>query len=153
MRKPLTVTLSVVCTLKGLSRCSIQRIKAMLLCIVYAMFFVDSVNIYSENYWEAPLCRCMQDARCSILQQYWHTLDLAKTCFFHILVLGGKIFLIFPIIYLRVGLRSNLHITLSDLVNPLISANSCSGWHNYSLWGLLFQFHSLLVSWLLNFIE
>ena len=29
---------------------------------------------------------------------------------------------------------------LSDLVNPLISANSCPRWHNYSLWGLLFQF-------------
>ena len=50
-----------------------------------------------------------------------------KTCFFHILVLGRKIFLIFPIIYLRVGLRSNFHIILSDLVKPLISANSCPG--------------------------
>ena len=29
---------------------SIQRIKAMVLCIVYAMLFVDSVNIYRENY-------------------------------------------------------------------------------------------------------
>ena len=38
------VTLSVVCTLKGMSRLSIQRIKAMLLCIVYAMLFVDTVN-------------------------------------------------------------------------------------------------------------
>ena len=47
MRKPLTVsivTLSVVCTLKGMSRLSIQRIKAMLLCIVYAMLFVDTVD-------------------------------------------------------------------------------------------------------------
>ena len=46
-RKPLTViivTLSVVCTLKGMSRWSIQRIKAMLLCIVYGIFFVDTVN-------------------------------------------------------------------------------------------------------------
>ena len=34
MRKPLTVTLSVVCTSKGMSRWSIQRIKAMLLCMV-----------------------------------------------------------------------------------------------------------------------
>ena len=38
------VTLSVVCTLKGMSRLSIQRIKAMLLCIVYAMLFVDTVD-------------------------------------------------------------------------------------------------------------
>ena len=48
-----------------------------------------------------------------------------KTCFFCIPVFGGKSFLIFQIIYLRVGLRSNLHIGLSDLVNPLIFANSC----------------------------
>ena len=34
MRKPLTVTLSAVCTLKGMSRQLIQRIKAMLLCMV-----------------------------------------------------------------------------------------------------------------------
>ena len=57
-----------------------------------------------------------------------------KTCFFHIPVFGRKVFLIFQIIYLR----SNLHIGLSDLVNPLIFADSCPGWHNYSLWGLLF---------------
>ena len=47
MRKPLNViivTLSVVCTLKGMSRLSIQRIKAMLLCIVYAMLFVYTVD-------------------------------------------------------------------------------------------------------------
>ena len=39
------VTLSVVCTLKGMSRWSIQRIKAMLLCIAYAMLFVDTVGM------------------------------------------------------------------------------------------------------------
>ena len=39
------VTLSVVCTLKGMSRLSIQRIKAMLLCIVYAMLFVNTVDM------------------------------------------------------------------------------------------------------------
>ena len=47
MRKPLTViivTLSVVCTLKGMSRWLIQRIKAMLLCIEYSIFFVDTVD-------------------------------------------------------------------------------------------------------------
>ena len=38
------VTLSVVCTLKGMLRWSIQRIKAMLLCIVYGMLFVDTVD-------------------------------------------------------------------------------------------------------------
>ena len=32
-------------TLKGMSRQSIQRIKAMLLCIVYGILFVDTVNM------------------------------------------------------------------------------------------------------------
>ena len=45
MRKPLTVTLSVVCTSKGMLRWSIQRIKAMLLYIVYGILFVNTVNI------------------------------------------------------------------------------------------------------------
>ena len=49
------VTLSVVCTLKGMLRWLIQRIKAMLLCIVYAMLFVDSVDIHRENYWDGSL--------------------------------------------------------------------------------------------------
>ena len=39
---------------------------------------------------------------------------------------------------------AHLHISLFDLVNPLIFANSCPGWHNYSLWGLLLQFQSQL---------
>ena len=39
---------------------------------------------------------------------------------------------------------THLHISLFDLVNPLIFANSCPGWHNYSLWGFLFQFDSQL---------
>ena len=38
------VTLSVVCTLKGMSRWLIQRIKAILLCIVYGIFFVNTVD-------------------------------------------------------------------------------------------------------------
>ena len=39
------VTLSVVCTLKGMSRWLTQRIKAMLLCIVYAILFVNTVDM------------------------------------------------------------------------------------------------------------
>ena len=45
--KPLTViiiTLSVVCTLRGMSRWSIQRFKAMLLYIEYGILFVDTVD-------------------------------------------------------------------------------------------------------------
>ena len=34
-----------------MSRQSIQKIKAILLCIVYAMLFADSVDIHRENYW------------------------------------------------------------------------------------------------------
>ena len=40
----INVTLSVVCTLKGMSRQSIQKIKAMLLCIEYGIFFVNTVD-------------------------------------------------------------------------------------------------------------
>ena len=48
MRKPFTViivTLSVVCTLKGMSRQLIQRIKVMLLCIEYGILFVNTVDM------------------------------------------------------------------------------------------------------------
>ena len=45
VRKPLTVTLSDVFTLKGMLRQSIQKIKAMLLCIEYGILFVDTVNM------------------------------------------------------------------------------------------------------------
>ena len=38
------VTLSLVCTLKGMSRWSIQSIKAMLLCIEHGILFVDTVD-------------------------------------------------------------------------------------------------------------
>ena len=44
MRKPLTVTLSVVCTLKGMLRWSIQMIKSMLLCVL----FVDTVDMKTK---------------------------------------------------------------------------------------------------------
>ena len=45
------ITLSVVCTLKGMLRWLIQRIKAMLLCIVYGILFVDTFDtkIKSHN--------------------------------------------------------------------------------------------------------
>ena len=54
VRKPLTViivTLSVVCTLKGKSRQSIQRIKAMLLCIQFGILFVKDTNIKHAMHW------------------------------------------------------------------------------------------------------
>ena len=46
---------------------SIQRIKAMLFCIVYAMLFVNSVNIYRETiktFGGASLSCCVQHAAC-----------------------------------------------------------------------------------------
>ena len=57
---PLTDALSVVCTLKGMSRQSIQKIKAMLLCIEYGILFVDTVNmkmkIKASNAMHLMLC-------------------------------------------------------------------------------------------------
>ena len=44
MRKPLTVIIVTLFTLKGMSRQLIQRIKAMLLYIVYGILFVDTVD-------------------------------------------------------------------------------------------------------------
>ena len=45
MRKPLTVIIVTLFTLKGMLRWSIQRIKAMLLYIVLGILFVDTVNM------------------------------------------------------------------------------------------------------------
>ena len=45
VRKPLTVIIVTFFTLKGMSRWSIQRIKAMLLYIVYGILFVDTVDM------------------------------------------------------------------------------------------------------------
>ena len=101
-------------------------------------------------------------AACSMCRQCWHMAypGSCKTCFFCVPVFGRKFFLIFPIIYLRDGLRSNLHIGLSDLLNPLIFGDSCPGGHNYSLFGLLFQFHSQLAlkfhwvkTWIFNIFD
>ena len=46
-------------TLKGMSRWSIQRIKAMLLYIVYGILFVDTVDmkIKARNALNAMFCR------------------------------------------------------------------------------------------------
>ena len=44
------VTLCVGCTLKGMSRWSIQRIKAILLCIEYSILFVDTVDTKIKAY-------------------------------------------------------------------------------------------------------
>ena len=43
-----------------------------------------------------------------------------KSCFSHIPVFGGKVFLIFPIIYQTVDLKLICIIGQSDLINPLI---------------------------------
>ena len=75
----------------------------------------------------------------------------SKICFLCIPVFDRKIVLIFPIIYLRIGLRAHLHIHLSDLVNPLISASSMSWMTHLLTLGTSFPFSH--VSWLLIFIE
>ena len=58
-----------------------------------------------------------------------------KTCFFCIPVFGGKSFLIFSIINLIVDLKLICIIGLSDLVNSLIFADGCPGWHSCLLSG------------------
>ena len=45
MKKPLTVIIVSLFTLKGMSGQSIQRIKAMLLYIVYSILFVNTVDM------------------------------------------------------------------------------------------------------------
>ena len=67
-----------------------------------------------------------------------------KSCFSRIPVFGRKVFLIFPIIYQMVDLKLICMIGQPDLINSLIFADIYSGWHIYSLWGFLFQFHGQL---------
>ena len=64
-----------------------------------------------------------------------------KSCFSRIPVFGRKVLLIFILSFTRWLICI---IGQPDLINPLISADSCPAWHIYSLWGLLFQFHGLL---------
>ena len=67
-----------------------------------------------------------QDAAGSMfLWHLWHILDLARICFYHISVFRWKVSLIFSIIKLTVARGSNLHIGLSDIVNPLMFTNLC----------------------------
>ena len=66
MRKPLTVNLSVVCTLKGMSRWSIQKIKAMLLCIVYGILFVDTRR-YEDQSTPCIECYVCRDCRYTVV--------------------------------------------------------------------------------------
>ena len=49
----------------------------MLLCIVYAMLFVDSVNIHRENYWGGSLRKLW-------IEMHWKYLCLVSTVFTYI---------------------------------------------------------------------
>ena len=59
VRKPLTVIIVTLFTLKGMSRWLIQRIKAMLLYIVHGILFVNTVNmkIKAHKCIECHVCR------------------------------------------------------------------------------------------------
>ena len=61
------VTLFVVCTLKGMSRQSIQEIKAMISCIEYGILFVDTVNtkIKASNAFNAMFVDTVDTGVCS----------------------------------------------------------------------------------------
>ena len=60
------VTLSVVCTLKGMSRQSIQKIKAMLLCIEYGILFVNTADtkIKASNAFNAMFINTVDTGIC-----------------------------------------------------------------------------------------
>ena len=100
MRKPLIiiiVTLSVVCTLKGMLRWSTQKIKAMLLCIEYGILFVSTVSTYTvKTFRMAPYLIACSMQHVSTVSTYPGS---CKTCFSRILVFGGNFLLIFPVIY------------------------------------------------------
>ena len=89
-----------------------------------------------QYYWNIFQRACILQHASSMSSTYPGS---CKTCFFRIPVFGGKVFLIFPIIYLTVDLKLICIIGLSDLINSLIFANSCPGWHNYSAWGFFSQ--------------
>ena len=59
------------------------------------------------------------------LQCLRHTLDLAKLAFSAYQFFGGKVFLIFPIIYLIVDLKLICTIGQPDLTISLTFADSC----------------------------
>ena len=110
VRKPLIVTLSVKCTLKGTLASSFscwdgqyKGSKAMLLCIVYAMLFVKSVDIYHEHYKDDSLCCCMQDA--TWLDSANIPWILQNLFFLHASFFGWEVSLIFLIIDLTVNLE------------------------------------------------
>ena len=67
-----------------------------------------------------------------------HTLDLPKLAFS---AYQQESFLHISNHWATKWPTAHLHISLFNLFNLLISANSCPGWHNYSLWGLLFHFY------------
>ena len=76
-----------------------------------------------------------------------------KICFFHMPVFGGKVSFIFLTIDLIVDLNLICINGLSDLVSPLIFADSCPGWHNYPvLTGLTVNMSNSL-SLLIDFTE
>ena len=66
-----------------------------------------------------------------------------KTCFFHIPGFWQESFLHISNHWPTKWPTTHLHISLFDQVNPLIFADIYPGWHNYSFWGFLFQFHSI----------
>ena len=86
----------------------------------------------------------------SMYRQCRHTLDLAKTYFSHIPVFGGKVSLIFPIIYQTVDLKLICIVGQPDLINHLFLPISTLDDIFTHFGGFVSSF---MVSWLLNLIE
>ena len=68
----------VVCTLKGMSRQSIQKIKAMLLCIEYDILFVDTVDtkIKASNAFNAMVVDTVDTGVCGSYTPYTEYYDV-----------------------------------------------------------------------------
>ena len=91
----------------------------MLLYIVYAMLFVDSVDIYRENVW-GYLFISLHAACINSVDIPW----ILQNLLFHIPIFGRKVFFIFLTIDLIVEMKLICIIGLSDLINPLILPTS-----------------------------
>ena len=102
---------------KIMSKGSKEALTVLIMVIFYFFYFFQLVQY---RIFHTTLQHSMQHALSTPLTYpgSW------KTCFFCIPVFGMKSFLIFPVIYLTVDLKLICIIGLSDLINPLISANS-----------------------------
>ena len=91
--------------------------------IVYCVYYVVCQQC---RHIQRKLLKCLGVPSCLVACSMQHVSIVStypgscKHCFSHIPVFGGKVFLIFPIIYQTVDLKLICIIGQSDLINPLI---------------------------------